>query len=147
MPLRFVVSILLTAGLCFYLLRQVDVAELADWLRRVDRGLFAGYAAVSLAGLVARAARYRMLIGPRAGFFALVLVTATRNFLVDLLPARVGSLSYVYLLTRRFDVPLEPVLGREVGRLFAELHRDNGVEFHAGAGVEAFEGSTRVERV
>jgi 3-phenylpropionate/trans-cinnamate dioxygenase ferredoxin reductase subunit len=50
-------------------------------------------------------------------------------------------------LVERFEVPLEPVLGRDVGRLFAELHRDNGVELHMGAGVEAFEGSGRVERV
>ncbi|MGH7819173.1 MAG: lysylphosphatidylglycerol synthase domain-containing protein, partial [Candidatus Binatia bacterium] len=51
-----------------------------------------------------------VLLRGRAPFLPLMLVTAARNFLVDLLPARVGSLSYVYLLTRRVGVPLEPVL-------------------------------------
>jgi lysylphosphatidylglycerol synthase-like protein len=107
---RFLVSALLTGGLSFFLLRQVDPRELGEWLRRVDRGFFAAYVALSIGGLVARSVRYRMLIGPRVGFFPLVLVTAARNFLVDLLPARIGSLSYIYLLTRRFGVPIEPVL-------------------------------------
>jgi 3-phenylpropionate/trans-cinnamate dioxygenase ferredoxin reductase subunit len=31
--------------------------------------------------------------------------------------------------------------------VFADLHRDNGVELHRGASLEAFEGSGRVERV
>ena len=45
------------------------------------------------------------------------------------------------------DVPLEGVLGRELGEIYAQIHRDHGVALHTGAGVEAFEGSGRVERV
>lgn len=108
--MRPLASVALSAGLCFALLRRIDLHELGDWLVRVDRGYFAGYAALSLAGLLARSFRYQLLIGRAVGFAPLVLVTAVRNFLVDLLPARVGSLSYVYLLTRRFDVPFEPVV-------------------------------------
>jgi 3-phenylpropionate/trans-cinnamate dioxygenase ferredoxin reductase subunit len=44
-------------------------------------------------------------------------------------------------------VPLERVLGPEVGAVYAEAHRDHGVELHMGAGVESFEGAGRVERV
>ena len=108
--IRLLVSLLLTVGLCFFLLRQVDIAALGQWLRQVNRPLAAGYVALAIAGLLARAFRYRMLLGDRVAFGPLVLVTAARNFLVDLLPARVGSLSYIYLLTSRFGVELEPVL-------------------------------------
>jgi 3-phenylpropionate/trans-cinnamate dioxygenase ferredoxin reductase subunit len=45
------------------------------------------------------------------------------------------------------DVPLERVLGRELGTIYAAVHRDHGVELHTGARLEAFEGSGRVERV
>jgi hypothetical protein len=107
---RPLASIAVTAALCVLLFRRVDSRELADWLVRVDRGYFAGYVALSIAGLLARSARYYLLIGRWVGFGPLVLVTAARNFLVDLLPARIGSLSYVYLLTRRFQAPLGPVL-------------------------------------
>jgi uncharacterized membrane protein YbhN (UPF0104 family) len=108
--LRALASVGVTAALCFLLLRKVDVHELADWLVRVDPRYYAGYAALSLAGLLARSLRYHWLLRGAVGFAPLVLVTAARNFLVDLLPARVGSLSYVYLLTQRFGAPLDPVL-------------------------------------
>ena len=46
-----------------------------------------------------------------------------------------------------FAVPLERVLGEEVGRTIAELHRDHGVEMILGEAVAALEGNGRVERV
>jgi 3-phenylpropionate/trans-cinnamate dioxygenase ferredoxin reductase subunit len=44
-------------------------------------------------------------------------------------------------------VPLERVLGAEVGAIFKELHTEHGVELHLGVGVEAFRGSHSVEEV
>ncbi|MDQ3998514.1 MAG: FAD-dependent oxidoreductase [Gemmatimonadota bacterium] len=50
-------------------------------------------------------------------------------------------------LVERADVPLEQVLGPEVGAIYAQIHRDQGVDLLTGAALEAFEGSERVERV
>jgi 3-phenylpropionate/trans-cinnamate dioxygenase ferredoxin reductase subunit len=50
-------------------------------------------------------------------------------------------------LVEMADVPLERVLGREVGEIYADVHRAHGVELHLGTGVEALEGAARVERV
>lgn len=44
-------------------------------------------------------------------------------------------------------VPLQRVLGDEVGGVLAEIHREHDVELHFGDSVETFEGSGRVERV
>jgi len=44
-------------------------------------------------------------------------------------------------------VPLERVLGTEVGAVYRDIHRDHGVQMLMGTGVEAFEGGTAVERV
>ena len=44
-------------------------------------------------------------------------------------------------------VPLERVLGLEVGAVYRDLHRDHGVDLRMEAGVVAFEGDGRVERV
>jgi 3-phenylpropionate/trans-cinnamate dioxygenase ferredoxin reductase subunit len=44
-------------------------------------------------------------------------------------------------------VPLERVLGAEVGAIYRDIHADHGVRMLLGTGVEAFEGGTSVERV
>jgi 3-phenylpropionate/trans-cinnamate dioxygenase ferredoxin reductase subunit len=44
-------------------------------------------------------------------------------------------------------VPLERVLGTEVGAVYRDLHLDHGVRMLHGTGVEAFDGGTTVERV
>jgi 3-phenylpropionate/trans-cinnamate dioxygenase ferredoxin reductase subunit len=44
-------------------------------------------------------------------------------------------------------VPLERVLGTEVGAVYRDIHLDHGVQMLMGTGVEAFEGDTAVERV
>jgi 3-phenylpropionate/trans-cinnamate dioxygenase ferredoxin reductase subunit len=45
------------------------------------------------------------------------------------------------------SVPLERVLGREVGAIYRDIHADHGVRMLLGTGVEAFEGDGAVERV
>jgi 3-phenylpropionate/trans-cinnamate dioxygenase ferredoxin reductase component len=44
-------------------------------------------------------------------------------------------------------VPLERVLGSEVGAVYRDIHLDHGVQMLLGTAVEAFEGDTAVERV
>jgi 3-phenylpropionate/trans-cinnamate dioxygenase ferredoxin reductase component len=43
--------------------------------------------------------------------------------------------------------PLERVLGPELGRFFAEVHREHGVRLHTGVRVEGVEGETRAQAV
>ena len=50
-------------------------------------------------------------------------------------------------LIERAEVPLQHVLGRDIGGLYADIHRDHGVELLAGAAVRSFGGASRVERV
>ena len=44
-------------------------------------------------------------------------------------------------------VPLERVLGPEVGAIYRDLHAEHGVDLHFGVGVDALLGSTAVEAV
>jgi 3-phenylpropionate/trans-cinnamate dioxygenase ferredoxin reductase subunit len=44
-------------------------------------------------------------------------------------------------------VPLERVLGAEVGAIYRDIHADHGVRMLLGTGVEAIEGDTAAERV
>src|SRR4051794_27789423 len=49
-------------------------------------------------------------------------------------------------IVEQADVPLERVLGREVGEIYAQVHRDHGVEVVTGAALEGFEGAGHVRR-
>jgi len=50
-------------------------------------------------------------------------------------------------LFERLALPLEHVLGRTVGRFYADLHRERAVDLLTGVEVAALEGAGRVERV
>src|SRR5829696_1198413 len=50
-------------------------------------------------------------------------------------------------IVEQASVPLERVLGREVGAVYRDIHRDHGVDLLTGTGLEAFEGDGAVERV
>ncbi len=45
------------------------------------------------------------------------------------------------------EVPLARVLGDDIGKVYAQIHRDHGVDLRLGEGVTGFEGSDRVESV
>ena len=50
-------------------------------------------------------------------------------------------------LVEPLSVPLERVLGPELGAIYRDVHADHGVALHLGTGVEAIEGDGRAERV
>ena len=50
-------------------------------------------------------------------------------------------------IVEQASVPLERVLGQEVGAVYRDIHVDHGVELLTGTGLEAFEGDRAVERV
>ena len=45
------------------------------------------------------------------------------------------------------EVPLRRVLGDDLGAVYAQIHRDHGIDLRLAEGVERFEGSDRVEAV
>ena len=101
------VGIVVTGGLLGSLLSQIDPAELVVAARGMTPRHVAAFLALLLAGVAARALRFRLLLGPPAGMSLLTGIVLVRNLFVDLLPARLDELSYVYLLTSRAGRRLE----------------------------------------
>jgi uncharacterized membrane protein YbhN (UPF0104 family) len=101
---------LISAALLYYLLSQIEVAQLVSTLVNVHLPSLALFVLISAAGLVARSLRYWVLLAGRIRIWPLMLVTLVRNLFVDLLPARIGSLSYVYMVTARYGLPLDEAL-------------------------------------
>ncbi len=107
---RFAISIVVSALLVTFLLRDVGAGRVVATIRDAYwTGI--GLAALAFAAmLAARVARYRVLLSQRVGLVPLTLITMVRGMLADLLPARLGSLSYVYLVRTRAGVPLDDAL-------------------------------------
>lgn len=103
-PAQFGMSLLLTGILIFAVFSEVTLDQFFAVISNTSKRCIAGYVTLSLIALVIRARRSQIMVSslsdgvPKLSIF--ILITATRNAFVDLVPARIGELSYVYLLTR-----------------------------------------------
>lgn len=103
----WLVSLAVTAGIFWYLLSQIDSGELIDTARSMTPRYLWAFVALLLAGVMARAVRFWLLLDRGPTLHLLTAIVMARNLFVDLLPARLGELSYVYLLTKRAHRPAE----------------------------------------
>ena len=109
----FVFSLAVTVGVFSYLLSHVSMSEVLNLIRGVDRRGLAMFLVLSLSMSVFRVWRYQLVLGLaglRPSPVALYLVVLVRNFFSDLLPARLGSLIYVYMATSRLGLPFSSSL-------------------------------------
>ena len=84
-------------------------------LEKTTHWMLVIYGLLYLVQLVLRAWRYRILISAAGeenvpNFFHMSLVTGVRNMFVDMLPARVGELSYVAMLNRAYRISADVCL-------------------------------------
>lgn len=101
-------SIAVTVGIFAYLLSHVSLREVFDLIKGADvRGVMM-FLVLSISMSVFRTWRYLLClrtsgyVPPSSSLFMVVIV---RNFFSDLLPARLGTLIYVYIVTSRLGVP------------------------------------------
>ena len=74
-------------------------------------------------------------------------VVVGMGFIGSEVAASLRSLGVEITAVEPFETPLLRVLGPEIGRVVADVHRDNSVELVLGDSVERFEGDGRVEAV
>ncbi|MGB7294341.1 MAG: lysylphosphatidylglycerol synthase transmembrane domain-containing protein [Candidatus Aminicenantales bacterium] len=101
-------SAFVSVVLLWFLFSRIDFADLALAFSRVFPPALAVYAVVAVLAAWLRAWRYKWLLHPQPiGWGNILLVTFIRNSLIDLLPARLGSLSYIYVLNKRLGFRFE----------------------------------------
>jgi len=103
-----ILSLCVSAGLLWYIFTRIDLSDLGNLYKNIYlRGFFIYLILYGLL-IVLRSIRFHLLVGSdKITLQDMVLVTMIRNLFVDLLPARLGSLSYIYVLTRRFGFAFE----------------------------------------
>jgi uncharacterized membrane protein YbhN (UPF0104 family) len=103
-----VLSLAVSVLLIGLLLSQIQIRDLAQTLSNIYWPALFLYIGISLFSSWLRAWRYKWLLQPKPITWAnIFLVTFIRNCFDDLLPARIGSLSYIYVLNRRLGFSFE----------------------------------------
>ena len=112
---KVLLSICISAGIIALLIRlTLDSAEaplwpgLIDALSNVTISFVLVYLVVSIIRTVLQARRYRILLLTSEknvpSLFHILLVTLSRNMFVDMLPSRLGELSYLAMLNRGYQI-------------------------------------------
>lgn len=106
--LTLILTTAVSIGLVVFLLSMIKLEDL--WSALVNVHLPTLYLALTVAALgnLVRAYRWKVLLGDRKiGLMDLFWVNLVRDLFTDIVPARLGSLSYIYVLFRRFNIPVE----------------------------------------
>ncbi len=102
-------SLLVSCTVFVYLFTRITFDEIVSAVARVPLNTLILFVFFSLVMSMCRAWRYLLLLQPAnvdLRFISLFLVTLIRNFFSDLLPARIGTLVYIYIINKRLNVSL-----------------------------------------
>jgi uncharacterized membrane protein YbhN (UPF0104 family) len=98
----FLLSLLISVALIWLLLSKIETKDILQTFLNIHVPALLVFFTLSLAGSFLRAWRYKLLLSPqKISWGHILLVTFIRNLFADLLPLRIGSLSYVYVLNAR----------------------------------------------
>ena len=106
-------SAVVSIAILAYLFTKVSLAEVINAIRGVSLSWIVLFLVFSFSMSLFRTWRYQLVLnvsGYRVDSVVLFLITLVRNFFSDLLPARLGTLIYVYLVKSRLGLPLGPIL-------------------------------------
>ncbi len=107
-----VVYVLLSAAvsviLLWLLISRIETEEVVETFSRIYLPAVFLYMLTALTAAWLRAWRYKLLLLPqKISWPNILLVTFIRNSLIDLFPARIGSLSFIYVLNKRLSFSFE----------------------------------------
>ncbi len=106
--LSLLLSLVLSIVLIWFLLSQIEFEDFVQTFAQIYLPGMIAFFCLALLGAALRAWRYRLLLQPQhIGWGDIFLVTFIRNLFVDLFPARIGSLSYVYVLNKSLKYSFE----------------------------------------
>lgn len=103
--ITLLISAVLSISLMYYLYRDFDFAGLLDNIKKINIFYLISFLLVYAGTVLLRSVRYWILIGTgKIAFIPVFLTTIVRNMFVDLLPARLGLVSYIIILKKRYNI-------------------------------------------
>ncbi len=107
-----IINIIVVVGfgifLVYYLLGRISISDIRDAIVGSYKPALVAALVIAFFSSLLRGYRKKILIGSdRIGLGDMFLVALIRNAFNMVLPARTGELSYIYVLKRKFRLPLE----------------------------------------
>jgi len=96
-----ILGILIAVSLILFLLSQIEFSKLVYSLASIDPLYLALGFALYFTTYFLRAARFKVILGSEAKYLDLLKVLFIHNMVNQVLPARTGELSYIYLMEKR----------------------------------------------
>ncbi|MBI5147796.1 MAG: flippase-like domain-containing protein [Parcubacteria group bacterium] len=119
---KYAVSVAVAAAIFYFLSRRISFGQVAAVFRGVDWSLIAAAFAAYLAVNFFRAWRFYFVLGGKAPLGRLYNIASVHAMINNILPARTGELSYVYLIRKNGGVSdAENVYSLIVSRVFDML--------------------------
>ncbi len=115
-------SVLITIALLYFVVNELQGADLAALIRRIPIWSWIGALLVYLTLNLLRALRFRVLLDKRESPMRLLIpITLYHNGLVRVVPFKLGEISYVILLKTRLNYTMQEGLGSLFGARVLEL--------------------------
>lgn len=102
-----IIQAIITIGLVIFLLSYIEVEKIAETISAIPPVLFLFCFILYLFSYFLRTFRFRILLNENIGFKDLFSIVSVHNMLNNILPARTGELSYIYLIKRNNDISIE----------------------------------------
>jgi len=106
-------GVFLVGSIFYSVAEALSLSDILELLRSIHIPTVIVFLVYFLSMALLRAWRYQLLpssSGYKPSLFLLLLVTFVRNLFADLLPAKMGTLVYVGLITTRLKIPLPVAL-------------------------------------
>ena len=100
-----IIAVLISIIILFLLFRIVDIGDIIDGLRKISFTTILLAAFFYTLSYVFRATRFKSLNKKKINLSSLFIVVCLHNFYNNLLPARTGEFSYIYLMKKR-NIPI-----------------------------------------
>lgn len=98
---KLFLALLISVFILFFLFKIVNISDILFALKKIPVVMILLSGMFYLLSYVFRVIRFKTLNKTRIGFKSLFIVVCLHNFFNNILPARIGELSYIYLLKKR----------------------------------------------
>ncbi|MEM2918495.1 MAG: lysylphosphatidylglycerol synthase transmembrane domain-containing protein [Candidatus Altiarchaeota archaeon] len=105
MKKKIIFAIALTIALIYFLISQIDINELKKFLASISPELILLCFPLYIFSMLLRTLRFQMLL-KMIEFDKIFSIVCIYYLLINILPARTGELSYIYLLKKIKKIPL-----------------------------------------